>query len=91
MNNDLIEDVVLEKETVTENHSGFKKGAIIVAVIGAVGTVGYLAHRFVIKPIIKKVKAKKNKKLGDGTKSEQSTITDDGDDESVEMPFPDEE
>lgn len=58
--NENIKSVVTEEAVEgVANHSGLRKGAVIVMVTGAITTVGYLAYRFVVKPITKKIRAKK--------------------------------
>lgn len=58
-----IKQIVMEQEVEeVVNHSGLKKGAVILAVTGIIGVAGILTHKFVIKPIIKKIKAKKEQK-----------------------------
>ena len=58
-----IETVVEETEAMgVATHAGLKKGAIILGVAGVVGVVGFIATKFVIKPVIKKIKAKKASK-----------------------------
>lgn len=55
-----IETVVEETEAMgVATHAGLKKGAII---LGVAGVVGFIATKFVIKPVIKKIKAKKASK-----------------------------
>ena len=43
-------------------HAGLKKGAVILGVAGVIGVVGFIATKFVIKPVIKKIKEKKASK-----------------------------
>lgn len=58
-----IETVVEETEAMgVATHAGLKKGAVILGVAGVIGVVGFIATKFVIKPVIKKIKAKKASK-----------------------------
>lgn len=87
-----IENVVTEQEVVgVANHSRLRKCAIVVAVTGAIGVVGYLTTKYVIKPIAKKIKAKKLKKHEAEVPASHQTSIFDEDDDVPEMPFPDEE
>lgn len=51
-----IETVVEGTEAMSvATHAGLKKGAVILGVAGVVGVVGFIATKFVIKPVIKKI------------------------------------
>lgn len=55
------EEVVEVTEEVTANNSG--KGFMIAAGIGAAILVGGLAYKYVAKPIVAKIKAKKDEQV----------------------------
>lgn len=58
-----IETIVEETEAMgVATHAGLKKGAVILGVAGVIGVVGFVATKFVIKPVIKKIKARKASK-----------------------------
>lgn len=58
-----IETIVEGTDTIgVAAHAGLRKGAVILGVAGIVGVVGFIANKFIIKPVIKKIKAKKSSK-----------------------------
>lgn len=73
------------------NHSGLRKGAVVIAVAGTVLAFGYLAQRFILKPIAKKIKAKKALKKPEVKSETRTDFVDDEDDEEVPMLFPESE
>lgn len=86
-----IETVVEGTEAMgVATHAGLKKGAVILGVAGVIGVVGFIATKFVIKPVIKKIKAKKASKKAALAAPEKMF---DFDEDDVEIPnlFPDED
>ena len=89
-----IETVVEETEAMdVATHAGFKKGAVILGVAGVVGVVGLIATKFIIKPVIKKIKARKNskKKAEFPVSTDGGSLDTDVDDESLAHIFDEEE
>lgn len=87
-----IETVVEGTEAMgVATHAGLKKGAVILGVAGIIGVVGFIATKFVIKPVIKKIKAKKDSKKA--ALNAPTRVFDFDEDDDVEIPklFPDED
>lgn len=87
-----IETVVEGTEAMSvATHAGLKKGAVILGVAGVVGVVGFIATKFVIKPVIKKIKAKKASKKAMLNAPERVFDFDDELDHDILNLFPDED
>lgn len=87
-----IETVVEGTEAMSvATHAGLKKGAVILGVAGVVGVVGFIATKFVIKPVIKKIKAKRASKKAMLNAPERVFDFDDELDHEIPNLFPDED
>lgn len=95
MNED-IENVVTEQEAVNGalRRTGLRKTAVVGLAVIAAGLVGYLTHRFVVKPVVKKIRAKKLLKESMNTTNSESNTDDfswnEEEMEKVEDIFPEE-
>ena len=86
-----IETVVEEMGAMgVATHAGLKKGAVILGVAGVVGVVGFIATKFVIKPVIKKIKAKRASKKAALPETTSASIFDEELDTEIPDLFPDE-
>ena len=84
-----IETVVEGTEAMSvATHAGLKKGAVI---LGVAGVVGFIATKFVIKPVIKKIKAKRASKKAMLNAPERVFDFDDELDHEIPNLFPDED